>query len=194
MFNLLPFLYNNRLNNNKNYNNYSKNNNYSYNPFNVGYSYDIFSYLLSDEFINGITNEVLNNDSIVSIAEQLMQDDPYELEFKDIGDFYRIKGYLPGLTAKDVKIDFEKNKAILTIKRKQVYSNDSNFVAMFQSSDDVVKTFYTEEIDVSKLRASFNNNMLIIEMPKFKDVKVISQENVIVDVDNVVDVNEVKNG
>lgn len=189
MFNLFPFLYNNRPNNNSYYN-YSKGNNY--NSFNGGYSYDIFSYLLSDEFINSIANEVLNNDSIVSMAEQLMQDDPYELEFKDVGDFYRIKGYLPGLTAKDVKIDFEKNKAILTIKRKQVYSNDNNFVAMFQSSDDVVKTFYTEEIDVSKLRASFNNNLLIIEMPKFKDIKVVSEENVIVDVDNVIDVDEVK--
>lgn len=183
MFNLFPFFYNNRLNNNSYPNNET---------FNGGYSYDIFSYLLSDEFISSIANEVLNNDSIVNMAEELMKDDPYEIEFKDVGDFYRIKGYLPGLTAKDIKIDFDKNKVILTIKRKQVYSNDSNFVAMFRSSDDVVKTFYTEEIDVSKLRASFNNNLLIIEMPKFKDIKVVSDENVIVDVDNVVDVDNKK--
>ena len=102
MFNMFPFLYNQN-SNNKNYQNSRQMSN--------GYNYDIFNYLLSDEFINNVTNQLLSNDSIINIAEEMINDDPYQIDFKDNGDFYKIKGYLPGLTAKDIKIDFEIGRA-----------------------------------------------------------------------------------
>lgn len=180
MFNMFPFLYNNG-------GNRGNNNRITTGTRNNNFTYDIFSYLLSDDFINNMTNELLNNESIINIAEEMIGDDPYEIEFRDNGDFYKIRGYLPGLTAKDIKIDFEKNKAILTIKRKQVYTNNNNFVAMFKCSEDVVKNFYIEEIDVTKLRASFDNNVLIIEIPKVRNINSIDK-NEIIDVDNLVEV------
>lgn len=165
-------------------------------PFLTGnnnqYGSNMLSYLLSDEFISGITQTLLSSDVIKDMADELMDDDSFNIEFKDRGEFYSIKGYLPGITAKDVSIDFEKNKAILTIKRKQVYSSSSGnttVVAMIQSSGDIIKNFYIDEVDVTKLRASFNKNVLIIEMPKIRSVENYDN-SIIVDVDEYKETNK----
>ena len=97
---------------------------------------------------------------------------------------------MPGLTPKDVNIDFEKNKAILTIKKKQTYSNGKNVrMTIIQTGGDLVKTFYVEEIDVTKLKASFDNELLLLTLPKrkqiqSKDVVVEDDSPTIIDVDN----------
>ena len=84
------------------------------------------------------------------IVDNYNQD--YDIQFRDLGDLYVIKGYLPDLTARDISIDFEKNKAILTIKRRQTYSNDTNFfMTIIQVSGEIVKTFYIDEVDVTNI-------------------------------------------
>lgn len=129
---------------------------------------DIFNNLFNDDFINNMVDQIMSSDLISNLTEDMMQDD-YDITFKDCGDYYLIKGYLPGLSAKDISIDFEKNKAILAIKKKQVYSNNRNSImTVVQTGGNLIKNFYIEEVDVTKLRASFNNNLLIITMPKTK--------------------------
>lgn len=106
MFGMFPFLFNNNSNSN---NNYGRNN---------GDEYNIFDTLLSDDFMNGMVDQLLSSDVVNNLVSDMLDDD-YDVELKDFGDYYLIRGYLPGLTPKDVSIDFEKNKAILTIKRKK---------------------------------------------------------------------------
>ena len=71
-------------------------------------------------------SQLLSSDFVNNMVDDLMNEDAYDISIKDYGPYYLIKGYLPGLTPKDVNIDFEKNKAILTIKKKQTYSNGKN--------------------------------------------------------------------
>lgn len=164
MFGMFPFLFNNSLMNNNNNNN----------GFNYG---NILNNLLNDDFINGV-------------VDNLVDDQEYDVSIKDYGPYYLIKGYLPGLTAKDINIDFDKNKAILTIKRKKTYSDGRNIkMTILQGGGDLVKTFYVEEIDVTKLQASFDNNLLLLTLPKKKQIEDknnISEESTptIIDVDN----------
>lgn len=159
MFGMFPFLFNN-------------------NPINNNFNYgNILNNLLNDDFINGIVDDFIN-------------DEEYDVSIKDYGQYYLIKGYLPGLTPKDVNIDFEKNKAILTIKKKQTYSDGRNVrMTIIQTGGDLVKTFYVEEIDVTNLKASFDNDLLLLTLPKKKQIedKNISFEDdspTIIDVDN----------
>ena len=175
MFGMFPFMFN------KNNENSNRNNNL------VDLSF--FNNLFNDDFINNLIDEVMSSDFINDFINESSLDD-YDIEFKDLGDYYLIKGYLPGLTAKDISIDFEKNKAILTIKKKQVYSNNSGnaMVTVVQSGGKLVKNFYIEEVDVTRLRASFDNNVLVIMMPKSKKLKDIEENNdnndKIIDVEN----------
>lgn len=129
--------------------------------------FDFLTNIFNDNFINNIVDQILDSD--------IISEDDYDIEFKDCGEYYTIKGYFPGLTAKDLSIDFEKNKAILTIKKRSSYSNNANSVITVVSTGyNTKKVFYVEEIDVTNLKASFENNFLVITMPKLK--KLITQE------------------
>lgn len=149
------------------------------NPFYENKNY--FTNLLDDNFVNSIINEVFGND----LVNQISQEEDFKVELKDYGEYYLIKGYLPGVGPKDVSIDFEKNKAILTIKRKQVYSNGQNFMmTVVQTGGDLVKTFYIEEVDVSNLKASFEDSLLLLSFPKIKKIEDKKDDATIIDVDS----------
>lgn len=141
------------------------------------------------EGIDSIIDNLISSDFVNNIVNDFDTQVDYDINFRDFGEYYLIKGLLPGLTAKDVSIDFEKNKAILTIRKRQVYKNNSNSVmAVIQTGGNVVKNFYIEEVDVTKLRASFDNSLLVITLPKVKKIqennKVEGDEPVIIDVEN----------
>ena len=149
------------------------------NPFYEKKNY--FTNLLDDNFLNSIINEVFGND----LVNQINQEEDFKVELKDYGEYYLIKGYLPGVGPKDVSIDFEKNKAILTIKKKQVYSNGQNFMmTVVQTGGDLVKTFYIEDVDVSNLKASFEDSLLLLSFPKIKKIEDKKDDATIIDVDS----------
>lgn len=149
------------------------------NPFNE--KKNPFTNLLDNDFLNSIIDEVLGND----LVNQISQEEDFKVELKDYGEYYLIKGYLPGVGPKDVSIDFEKNKAILTIKRRQVYSNGQNFMmTIVQTGGDLVKTFYIEEVDVGNLKASFEDRLLLLTIPKIKKIEDNKDDATIIDVDS----------
>ena len=161
-------------------------------PFNNGYNRNNsimgLNDLFNDELFNGILGSILSSDFVNDIVNDLVEEEQqYDIEFKEFEDYYLIKGYLPGLTPRDISIDFEKNKAILTIKKKrQTYTNENNsIVTVIQSSgSNIVKNFYIGEVDVSNLRASFDNSVLLLTIPKVKKVETSVSEGTIIDVDN----------
>lgn len=146
---------------------------------------NFFDSLFSDNFLGNMVDQLLSSDIVNNLTEEILKEDDYDIELKDFGDYYLIKGYLPGLSPKDISIDFEKNKAILTIKRKKVYSNESNtIVTVIKGAGDWVKNFYIEEVDVTKMKASFDDNLLLLTLPKIKKIEGLSDNSVIIDVDN----------
>lgn len=149
---------------------------------------NFFDSVFNDNFIENMVDQLLSSDIVNNLTEEILKEDDYDIELKDFGDYYLIKGYLPGLTAKDISIDFEKNKAILTIKRKKVYSNENNtIVTVIKGTGDCVKNFYIEEVDVTKMKASFDDNMLLLTLPKLKRIEGLSDNSVIIDVDDYIE-------
>ncbi|MGM9978183.1 MAG: Hsp20/alpha crystallin family protein [Clostridium sp.] len=146
---------------------------------------NFFDSLFSDNFLGNMVDQLLSSDIVNNLTEEILKEEDYDVELKDFGDYYLIKGYLPGLSPKDISIDFEKNKAILTIRRKKVYSNESNtIVTVIKGSGDWVKNFYIEEVDVTKMKASFDDNLLLLTLPKIKKIEGLSDNSVIIDVDD----------
>jgi len=175
MFGMFPFMFNNNNNNNNN------------NSNNINSFYSLFN----GDFFDSIVEQVLNSDTINGLVNDMFQEDSYDLQLKEYDDYYLIRGYLPGLTAKDVSIDFEKNKAILTIKKRQTFSNNSNFVmTVVQTGGSLVKNFYIGEVDVSNMRASFENDLLLLAIPKVK--KQIEYKEETTDGATIIDVEDYK--
>lgn len=149
------------------------------NPFNE-YKTD-FTSLFGNDFLNSIMNDVFGN----NLVNEINQEQDFKIKLKDYGEYYLIKGYLPGVDPRDVSIDFEKNKAILTIKRRQVYSNNQNFmITIVQTGGDLVKTFYIGEVDVGNLKASFEDSLLLLTIPKVKKIEDNRDGAKIIDVDS----------
>lgn len=99
-----------------------------------------------------------------------IQDVQYDVQMKDIGDYYLIRGYLPGINPKDVDINIEGNKAIFTVKNDTTYSNNKT------SSNRLKKDFYIGEVDPSKMSAVFRNDVLLLAIPKVKKIEEPKQE------------------
>lgn len=150
-------------------------------PFMSGRSSDdTLSNLFNGGFFSGVIDQVIRSEFINDLANE----ENYNIDFKDYGEYYLIKGYLPGLNAKDISIDFAKNRAILTIRKKKVFSQSSNsMITVVQTSGNIVKTFDVEEIDVSNLGASFDEDLLIIKLPKLR-IELEENNPKIIDVDN----------
>lgn len=146
---------------------------------------NVFNRLFNDEFIGNIIGQVMNSDVISDLTKELYNEESYDIEFNDYGEYYLIKGYLPGLNPKDIRIDFEENKAILTIKNKKVYSRTSrnSAITVVQSGGNIIKAFYVEEVDTNNLGASFKDDLLIITIPKAR--KNLEENNAkLIEVDN----------
>lgn len=150
---------------------------------------NIFSQLFNNIFLEGAVNQMISN----NLANHSIGEEAYEIEFKDCGDYYLIKGYLPHVSSRDIRIDFQKNMVILTIRRNQVYKNESMMMTMvLQTSGNIVKTFYVEEIDKNKIGAAFEKNILLLTLPKKKYIDIYTEEKqTIIDVDNYIEAEKV---
>lgn len=180
MFGMFPFLFNNFNNGNNAMNNLS--NLGRFNPFMSFFNVD---------FIGNMVDQILDSDFIKTATRDMLSEmQEFDVKMKEYDDCYVITGYLPGVSPKDINIDFEKNKAILSIKNKRTYSNGSNAVmTIIQNGGNLEKNFYIGEVDVTKLSASFNNNQLILVMPK---VKTIDKPAVKEDSPKIIDVESYK--
>lgn len=143
---------------------------------------NIFSELFNNILLEGTVDKMVPSD----LGNNGIQEDFCDVELKDCGDYYLIKGYLPGISARDVRIDFKENMVILTIRKNQTYYNNSNIITtVIQTKGNLVKTFPVEEVEKDNIGASFENNILLLTLPKKKHIDEYNKDNtVIVDVDN----------
>ena len=143
---------------------------------------NIFGELFSNILLDSTINQMLSSNS----DNQRVQEVSYNIELKDCGQYYLIKGYLPEISARDVRIDFQKNMVTLTIRKNQACYNDRNTITTaVQTSENFVKTFPVDEIDKDNIGAAFEKNILLLTLPKKKYIDEYNKDTaMIVDVDN----------
>lgn len=154
--------------------------------------YKLFSFMFnntnifSELFTNILLDSTINQRQSSASDNQRIQEDSYTIEIKDCGDYYLIKGYLPGVSPRDIRIDFKKNMAILTIRRNQAYYNNRNIITTaIQTSGNFIKTFPVQEIDKDNIGASFEKDILLLTLPKKKHIDEYNKDTaMIIDVDN----------
>ena len=194
MFGMFPFNYNNQknlINQNCNrkfnygYNSYPNYNNKRVNNPNSMNSIDSFSNL-----INNIMGQILSSDFIrelvsemEEIIDEMEEENFYDVQIYDYGEYYIIQGYLPGIEFRDLHIEFPPNKVILTITQRQTYSNGVNsMMTVMRTGGDLIKTFFVEDLDIPNSTASFEDNFLLITLKKAQKQLSSPDNNVIVDI------------
>lgn len=167
-------------------------NNDFYNLFNQTFN----TLINNNNFIDSIVNSVFNSDFIENVAQSFNENfnsennNIIQVNMRDQDDKYLIEGYFPGIERKDIIIDYKNSYIYLNVKRKQVFSNGYNmFMTVMKFGDNFKREFFVPDADVTKLRASYKNYKLRLELPKHKkEITGNTNEKILKNEDNIIDV------
>lgn len=149
----------------------------------------------NNNFIDSIVNSVFNSDLIENLTQGFNEsysneDNIIKVNIKDENDRYLIEGDFPGIDRKDIKIDYKDDYIYLNVRRKQVFSNGYNMSMMvMQFGDEFSRKFFVPNSDATRLKASYKNYRLRLELPKYRGEIVGNKNNNLIDnEDNIIDV------
>ncbi len=100
------------------------------------------------------------------------------VEISETPDEFSVAAELPGLAAKDVSAEFE--DGVLTIKGEKAETKtekDKKYYVWERSYGSFERTFsFPTSVDQDKIKASFENGVLTVVMPKTKEAKVTGKK------------------
>lgn len=149
----------------------------------------------NNNFIDGIVDSLFNSGLLENLNEGFNggynnEDSIIKVNIKDEDDKYLIEGEFPGIDRQDIKIDYKDNYIYLNVRRKQVFSNGYNMSMMvMQFGDEFSREFFVPNADATRLKASYKNYRLRLELPKYME-KIVGNrnDNLIENEDNIIDV------
>lgn len=140
------------------------------NLFNSGFSYNF-----NQEFNQGFNQGFNNMNSTMSV------------NMIDKEDKYLIEGNFPGIDKDNIKIDYKDGYIYLNVKNKRIYSNGYNMtMTVMQFGNEFSRQFYVPEADATRLRVSYRNHKLKLELPKYRDVIEGTSNNDLLENDSVI--------
>lgn len=143
---------------------------------------DVFNTLMSnDVLINNIVDTVMNSDAMSSLLQEEEDDkEEIKLDFRDYGDRYLIEGKLEGVEKKDIDIDYDNDHITIKVKRDALKDNCLK-IAMLQDRDYAERSFYIPRVDLKRIQAVFNSDVLRIYLKKLPEAE---EGTTIIDVDD----------
>ena len=164
-------------------------NNDFFNLFNQTFN----AFMSNNNFIDSIVNSVFNSNFLENLAQSFNEnynDESIKVNIKDQDNRYLIEGYFPGVERKDLIIDYKNNYIYLNVKKKQVFSNGYNmFMAVMNFEDNFKREFFVPDADITRLRVSYRNYRLRLEIPKYKEqIAGKTSESLLEDENNIIDV------
>ncbi|OPF52985.1 hypothetical protein BH721_08915 [Clostridium baratii] len=140
------------------------------NLFNSGFSYNF-----NQGFNQGIPQGFNNMNSAMSV------------NMIDKEDKYLIEGNFPGIDKDNIRIDYKDGYIYLNVRNKRVYSNGYNMMmTVMQFGDEFSREFYVPEADATRLKVSYRNYKLKLELPKYRDVIEGTPSNDLLENDSVI--------
>ncbi|KZL89300.1 heat shock protein Hsp18 [Clostridium magnum] len=116
---------------------------------------DFFSPLLKNFF----------SDDFLSTMHDLQGN--FKVDLKETEQNYQLEADLPGIKKEDINIKFNNNYLVISAKRDEsIEDNKENYVRRERHYGEFNRSFYIDNIDESKIDASFIDGVLRITLPK----------------------------
>ena len=138
--------------------------------------FNIFPYVFQTTFntiintkdiIDDIVDSVFNNEAFNNMLSDIENSVSLNLNYSENDREYLITGKLPGISKRDIDIDYTNNYLTITVKRNQFFSNGKNIsVAIIQGGQDLVEDYYVGNVDPYAIKAVFKNEVLDVHVPK----------------------------
>ena len=112
----------------------------------------------------------LNRGFLGNTFDNLFIDDAdFDVDIEETDSAYIVKADLPGLTKEEIKLDYTDN--ILSISayqetEKEEKDKDKKFIRRERSSRSYQRQFLIKNVDESDIKASFENGVLTVDLPK----------------------------
>lgn len=159
------------------------NNNFT-NTFNEIFNQTFTAVINNQDFIGNIVDTVLNSDLVNGLISEIESLESVNIELKDYDDKYLIEGRLPGISKKDIDLDYNEDIITVKVKSNQLFTNGKNsMITIVQPNADIEKKFIVNNVDTNRIKAVFKSEKLSIYLPKIKREV---DNPTIIDVDNYI--------
>ncbi|MCR2044115.1 heat shock protein Hsp18 [Anaerosalibacter massiliensis] len=93
-----------------------------------------------------------------------------KVDLKETSENYLIDADLPGIKKEDINIDFHNNYLVISAKRNEsTEDKKENYIRRERHYGEFKRSFYIDNVDESKISASFNDGVLKIILPKINN-------------------------
>ena len=95
-----------------------------------------------------------------------------EIDIKESDNLFQIKADIPGLTKKDIKISLKGDRLTISGERKKISDKENDHYHYRERSIGKFKRSFNlpESINKDKIKASFKNGILSIELEKHEEI------------------------
>lgn len=94
----------------------------------------------------------------------------FRTDIIDRGDKFLLQAELPGFDKKDIKIDINENYLTISAEhseeKEEKQENNTNFIRRERRFGSFSRSFDISDIDTPNIKASYNNGLLNLELPK----------------------------
>lgn len=91
----------------------------------------------------------------------------FRTDILDKGDHYELKADLPGFSKEEIKIDLKgSNLSIYAEHKEEKEEKKENYLRRERRVGSFARSFDVTGIDTDKISATYNEGVLILEMPK----------------------------
>jgi HSP20 family protein len=91
----------------------------------------------------------------------------FKVDLKETDENYLVEAELPGIKKEAINIDFDNNYLVISARRDDLIEDKKeNYVRRERHYGEFKRSFYTDNVDESKIDASFTDGVLKITLPK----------------------------
>ncbi len=93
----------------------------------------------------------------------------FSVDIKEKEDAYTLEADLPGLTKEDIQLDYTNNVLSISAHQetnKEEKDDEGNYIRRERSSRSYSRQFLIKNVDEDAIKASFENGVLTVDLPK----------------------------
>jgi HSP20 family protein len=117
-----------------------------------------------DDFFNSFIDNFFDNDFMMPMN---FMGSNFKVDLKETEDSYLVEADLPGIPKEAIDIDYNNGYLTITAKRDDtVEDKKENYVRRERHYGEFKRSFYVDNVDESKIDASFKDGVLKVTLPK----------------------------
>ena len=108
--------------------------------------------------------------SFASFSPFAFGGDDFKVDIKDEGADYKLTADMPGVKKEDLKVDFDDGMLTISAKHHSVKEEqgDNGYLLKERTEGSYSRSFSFDNIDEQNIEASFDQGVLQVILPKFK--------------------------